>query len=344
MARTIEKSRASYWHDSERLHRHMGKNRWDQKHRFLCINPNSPNASDPCFFKLEPLASRLRLKCSIACIPSSWVTVDESMAGFKGRSIHKVKMPHKPIDEGFKIWCIGYGKGFVCDFLFHSAQSGPEATIKSGLVCTTPLPLKPVSLALTVQVPYILCRRLQAIYPNRQYCLFLDNLFTEVKLAHALLYYGVGLMGTARAKQHEIPQSLLKWKPKTGEEKPKLIWNSTIGEIDGYALVFIWQDNNTVLAMTTAHSLHEPNDKVVVHRRRPKATSTNASVVWPVFEGFPWKELPIPVPINQYNKTMRAIDNNNQLREGFTIHRSHEDKVVANVVRLAIRSMPYECI
>ena len=150
MARTIEKSRASYWHDSERLHRHMGKNRWDQIHRFLCINLNSPNASDPWFFKFEPLASCLRLNCSIACIPSSWVTVDESMAGFKGRSIHKVKMPHKPIDEGFKIWCIRYGKGFVCDFLFHSAQSGLEATIKSGLVCTTPLPLKPVSLAPTV--------------------------------------------------------------------------------------------------------------------------------------------------------------------------------------------------
>ena len=118
----------------------------------------------------------------------------------------------------------------------------------------------------------------------------------------------------------------MKWKPKKGDQKPKLVWNSTIAEIDGYALVFIWQDNNTVLIITTAHSLHKLDNKIVIHRRRPKATSTNAQIVWPVFEGFLWKELPIPIPIIQYNKTMHAIDNNNQLREGFTIYRPYEDK------------------
>ena len=40
-------------------------------------------------------------------------------------------------------------------------------------------------------------------------------------------------------------------------------------------LIFIWQDNNIVLSIITAYSLHKLSDKVVVHYRRLKPTSIN---------------------------------------------------------------------
>jgi Transposase IS4 len=51
------------------------------------------------------------------------VSFNEMMASYSGRSKHTVKMPNKPILEGFKLWAL-CDRGYLWDFLFYSRTSG----------------------------------------------------------------------------------------------------------------------------------------------------------------------------------------------------------------------------
>jgi hypothetical protein len=81
-----------------------------------------------------------------------------------------------------------------------------------------------------------------------------------------------------------------------------------------------------VIAITTAHSVHREKDRIERLRRRPKATSTNAAITWPVFEGRATKWLQIPKAIDDYNHGMNGVDLGSQLRGGFSCHKPYEAK------------------
>jgi hypothetical protein len=72
--------------------------------------------------------------------------------------------------------------------------------------------------------------------------------------------------------------------------------------------VSLWQDNAPLIFMITAHSLHNPEDLVIVNRRRPAMNSSNRSIIEPIFGDQARKELPIPRPINDYNHGMGGGD------------------------------------
>lgn len=120
MGRHNEMRRTDYWSSSARkpLGQWMGRERWEQIHRFLCITTrHSLQAGQPppkpWFSKLLLVANWIRAACQAAVIPPSRCTVDEAMAAFQGRSSHKVKIKGKPIEEGFKLWVLAFGKGYV---------------------------------------------------------------------------------------------------------------------------------------------------------------------------------------------------------------------------------------
>jgi hypothetical protein len=123
-------------------------------------------------------------------------------------------------------------------------------------------------------------------------------------------------MGTTRKNTDGISPLLLDVK----QRNRQFLWNSVIAVVEEYVLSFAWQDNNTVLGLTTAYSLHRNEDRVVVNRRRPKPTSTNARIVLPVFGNDAVKALPIPVAINDYNHRMGFVDLANQLRATYSCH------------------------
>jgi Transposase IS4 len=104
-----------------------------------------------------------------------------------------------------------------------------------------------------------------------------------------------------------------------------LIWNSMLTEVVDSTVVFLWQDNNAVLGLITAHCLK--NDTVERLRRRPSLTSTNARIVRPVFGDLPFKRLQIPRAIDDYNHYMNGVDRSNQLRKNFTVRRPYEHRV-----------------
>ena len=127
-------------------------------------------------------------------------------------------------------------------------------------------------------------------------------------------------MGTTRKKAAGFPRHLLQLK----EQNKALTYGSLVSRVTDGILCFAWQDNNVVLGLTTAFSLGKEQDVVIRERRRPRVTSTNASVALPVF-GKEWKkDLPIPIAIDAYNHGMNAVDIANQLRANFSCHLNYE--------------------
>ena len=273
---------------------------------------------DSWWWKIEPIASMVRINCRQAVRPSSYIAVDEIMVPFRGKSTHKVKIKGKPIPEGFKIWGQGYD-GYVDNWLFHSIKEGSEGIGKGkNLVVDLPVPLLPADLVPTFQVPYLLIQALRKRHPERQFLVILDNLFLNVETAHALMAINVAALGTTRKNAKGIPKPLLDAK-NAGQS---LVWNSMIAIQVGWALTFVWQDNNAVLGTTTAFSVDKVEDRVQRLRRRPKSSSTNTNIIRPVFGDQSRKLLFIPRAIDVYNHGMNSIDTANQLRKLFTCHRS----------------------
>jgi len=149
--------RDEYWSVSGGILREfMSKNRWEQIHRFLTFNPNLQAGEGPgssFFDKLEPVSSMIRMSCRQAALPSPWLTVDEAMVAFRGRSIHIVKIQGKPISEGYKVWALSCRGGYIVDWLSTTVVSMAQkavATIEIGNIrnrCLLYLYLSPKHLA-----------------------------------------------------------------------------------------------------------------------------------------------------------------------------------------------------
>jgi Transposase IS4 len=313
---------ANYWSKSHKLGRFLSMKRFQQIHRYFTIRDefSFPCRSDETFaYKLDPLATQIRQNCRANWSPSSHLTVDESMAAYRGRTYHKTKLKNKPISEGYKMWVLG-DNGYVFDWLWHSQEEGPEDIPKRGLI----VPRKrsdrtePIRLAPTFAVPIKLAQNLRESQPQRVFCLYLDNLFLNVEVAQALLALNICVTGITRKNAKGIPQWLIQLKT----NNDCLVWNSTFAQVVENTQCFLWQDNNAVLEITTAYTLK--NDTIWIKRKRPSPTSTNARIVRPVFGNAVRKWLRILRAINAYNHYMNGVDRANQLRRSYTVHRKFE--------------------
>jgi len=80
----------------------------------------------------------------------------------------------------------------------------------------------------------------------------MDNYFTTIPLFRHLGDHGMGAAGTTRAKHPDFPSVLAINKDIT---KKRLEWNHLSGEVVNGVCAVLWQDNNTVLFLTTIHNL-----------------------------------------------------------------------------------------
>jgi hypothetical protein len=97
--------------------------RFQQIKRYIHVSLPTTTPLPSWHLKLEPLASILRSKFQAYVVLSQNVSFDEMMVPFSGRSLHTLKIPHKPIKEGFKLWAL-YDKGYLWDFMFYSRKNG----------------------------------------------------------------------------------------------------------------------------------------------------------------------------------------------------------------------------
>jgi hypothetical protein len=228
-----------------------------------------------------------------------------------------VKIKNKPISEGYKVW-VAAQDGYTVYWLWHSRLDGPENVSKEGLLLQQ-TDSEPIRLAPTYALVIQLCRRLREVWPHQKLHLFLDNLFLNVPVAHALLDISILVTGTARKTAAGMPDWLIDIKTKN----TALVWNTLLAEKVGNVLCFLWQDNNAVLGITTGFSLTET---VLRERKRPKQTSTSARIVRPIFGDEHRKRLYIPTVIDRYNHCMNGVDNVDQLRAEMTTNRPYETR------------------
>ena len=210
MANHTERNRKAYWERSELGNAHqlgqiMTEVRWDQIHRYLTFNPQPRTQNDPWFSRVEPIASTIRQNCQNAVKASTWIAVDEAMAGYVGRTKHTVNLPSKPTPKGYKIWVLALQHGYSYSWRWHSRIDGPERIGKVSRLVHQPVPMVPVQLAPTYLVVQDLCQELQDNEFGVKRLVFLDNLFLTLALAHTLLQIGVGVMGTTRKNHKDFP-------------------------------------------------------------------------------------------------------------------------------------------
>ena len=97
----------------------MSRNRWEQIHRFFTINGQPRKPSDSWWFRIDPILSTIRSNCQQVVTLSLWVSINEIMVAFQGRSIHKIKALNKPIKEGYKTFALTTSDDIIVDWLMY---------------------------------------------------------------------------------------------------------------------------------------------------------------------------------------------------------------------------------
>lgn len=128
--------------------------------------------------------------------------------------------------------------------------------------------------------------------------------------------HDIGVAGTTRPERLEFPSELDISKPIA---RSILKWNHLSGVVVDNVCAVLWQDNNTVLLLTTIHDIQK---LVLSTTKRPAATSTNAGTVRKVIQRRESKKLlPIRELIVDYNFLMGGVDISDQLHASYTTHR-----------------------
>lgn len=272
----------------------MSLNRFQQLKRYFHVSdPRIELDIKHWYEKLNPLASVLQERFRSYYLPATKVAIDEMVVRFCGRSHHTLKIRNKPIKEGYKIFAL-CDHGYTYSFLWYSSTQG-IAELDRSSTNLTPTSCGVLQLA-------------KLLPPNRQWHLILDNYFTNVPLFEKLRELGIGAAGTTRVDAGGFPKAL---KIEKQEARKVLPWGHVSGEVVGNVCCLVWQDNSSVLFITSYHDISLTVERL---RRRPKKTSTNATTVRGIFGDQARKKLPIPQFIDDYNYYMGGVDIADQLR------------------------------
>ena len=218
---------------------------------------------------------------------------------------HPLKIRNKPIKEGDKIFAL-CDHGYTYGFLWYSSTQGVAELSSSAVLSST---TRTPGLTATSNGVLHLAKSLAF---NFRWNLMLDNYFTNVPLFEQLLALGIGAGGTTEAGSAGFPSYL---KIEKQEAKKMLLWGHISGDVIGNICCLIWQDNSSVLFITSYHDIRKKVERL---RRRPKITSSNATAVRSIFQKESCKVLPIPEFIDDYNYNMRAVDIADKLKSYYS--------------------------
>ena len=293
----------------------ISKNRREDILKMLHLKDRGegPHPKLPYWYKYGIIHNYLRQKSQYYWLPGSRITVDEIMIRFEGRSSGITTIPGKPVPTGFKYFALadeGYIWNFEC-----TAPGVLEGEIDEDItsrVVSLPGTTETTKLSNTQAVVE---RLVSKLYPRvkdtNSYHLYLDNLFVSWKICYLLKTKGIAVTGTCRKGACGYPPRLSGLKTINSVLK----WGGLQAEVVQGVFCWFWQDLNGVQGMTTGYNLTE---EIWKERKRPKKTSTNATVARDAFDGEPRKILPIPGVIDGYNTSMNMVDQANQLRSYFT--------------------------
>ncbi len=272
-----------------------------------------PHTKKPYWDKYGKILPYLREKCQFYWETGDRITVDEVMIRFEGRSSGITTIPGKPVPTGFKIFALAED-GYIINFEFTAPGTLEGEETEDILARVVEVIEKGISTKLS-NTQAVVERLISILYrfiaPGYSYHLYLDNLFVSWKLAYLFKTKGIAITGTCRKGACGYPPRLSGFKTINCALK----WGALQAEVVYGVLCFLWQDNNAVQGMTTGYSLQEEIEK---ERKRPKLSSTSATVARAAFGDQIRKVLPIPGAIDGYNMSMGMVDRANQLRSYFT--------------------------
>ena len=188
MGLTHELSIEDYWGSldmtgSEHIvKKYISWTRFEQLNRYfqctelwLDYNP-TPRST---FNRVDKLAEHIRLTCKKLYRPGAHLAVNEMIECFMGCAPEIVNIPTKPTLKGFKIWVLA-NEGYILDQLWHARGD------KAGLVNLNETFTEKGFLKTQAVVLDLLTQRdaesNESLYPPEKHVVWLNNLFTSVKL------------------------------------------------------------------------------------------------------------------------------------------------------------------
>uniref|UniRef100_UPI00358EDC05 piggyBac transposable element-derived protein 4-like n=1 Tax=Myxine glutinosa TaxID=7769 RepID=UPI00358EDC05 len=180
------------------------------------------------------------VNCRKRFAPSECVTVDEQLVPFKGRCRFNQYMPSKPAKYGIKIF-------WLCDSKTYYAVNGIPYTGKQ--------PGQETQRNVGFHIVQQLCSQLRGTGRN----ITMDNYFTSVPLAEALIEKGLSLVGTLRLNKKDIPDHM---KPSKNRE----LFSAEFGFKQDITMVsYVPRKGKAVVLLSTMH-----HDKSVQEESKKK--------------------------------------------------------------------------
>lgn len=175
------------------------------------------------------------IHCKENYTPSEYLTVDETLLGFRGRCAFKMYIPSKPDKYGLKIISLCDARTFY--FISGIPYVGKENVKKRG--------------DLSFPTQYVL--RLTEPYKNSNRNVTTDNWFTSYELSEELSNNNLTLVGTLRKNKKETPPSML---------LPTAVGQSKFLYQDNKMMVsYTPKRNKKVLLMSSMHREGTVNEK-----------------------------------------------------------------------------------
>lgn len=266
------------------------------------------------YTKLETLINHVRnVSYNLIHTLGSYLSLDEMMIRFMGRSLETHRMKNKPIKEGYKFFVLATRCGFVVNFTpdGRSAEKEKKQEYKSdgsGKIQSMILHLLKIIERLKQKQKRRIENHERATRNNMQatfseevwqgHCLAMDNYFTLPKVIKTLRDIGVGIVGTARFKRN--------WPPVQLRESVLSTFNEFHWCVDEFGtLLGRWMDNSAVFCVSTLHKV----GKVIKRtRKRPRVNGVNRNHVNKVWGKNGSAEIYIPSLIDDYNHWMGGVD------------------------------------
>ena len=285
----------------------MSLNRWQNIKSHLKIsNPETdpPDSNNDFLAKVRDLLDCFRAACRRWIRPGRDVSVDEQLIQCKARCRHTMNIAAKAAGVGFKIYSLCVDN-YLYNFRFASKITGIEGIPRSRKKGVLP------------ETSRVVIELLKALPSPWKYVVFVDNFFTKTDLFKHLKSLGFGACGTSK-KGSGVPPVQVAIKEVSQKSKH---WGFRTITCNADTLSLTWQDNNTVMLMTTAHTVEESWRKLPFDPRRRKDIPKDSYGITPDGNHV----LLFPQPVVDYNKHMGSSDGNAQQRAKYSDD-SHSDR------------------
>lgn len=272
------------------------------------------------FDKLKPLIDHVRaVSYELIHTLGTYLSLDEMMIRFMGKSLETHRIKNKPIKEGYKFFVLSTINGFIVNFTPDGRMAAKQKqqeykTEKSGKIESMILHVIGIIQKLKDKQKERINKYQRRLRKDgieemqeaeqKDFCLAMDNYFTLPNIITKLREMGIGVVGTARFRRSWPPSKVRQVK------QEKSSFNDFYYAINEFGtLLGCWMDNGLVFCVSTIHHI---GDIVKRTRKRPRETKNNKKHVKEVWGDDGKKDIYIPCLIDDYNHWMGGVDLSDQ--------------------------------